>query len=212
VKVPPHVSVPDPLTSQASAPRIDNSIIVVSGLPRSGTSMLMRMIAAGGVPLVLDDVRPADVDNPHGYFEFTPVKALHKPGNKEWLGAAQGKAIKVISFLLPHLPAEYHYKIIFIRRNLKEVLASQKKMLEHRGEPGGVASDDEMASTFAAHLTLVQNLLATRRNCDVLYVDHRQAIEDPAQVASTVNEFLGGRLDAAAMAAEIDRSLHRNRA
>ncbi len=192
--------------------RIGNAVIVVSGLPRSGTSMLMRMLAAGGVPLVVDDLRAPDQDNPHGYFEFTPVKALNKPGDKQWVAAAQGKAIKVISFLLPHLPDPYTYKIIFIRRRLPEVLASQKKMLQHRGEPADATPDDTMAAMFTAHLARVEALLAARPNCDVLYVEHRQALEAPARVAAAIAEFLGGGFDTAAMAAEIDTSLHRNRA
>lgn len=174
--------------------------------------MLMRMLSAGGVPLVVDDLRAPDQDNPHGYFEFAPVKALHKPGDKAWLGQARGKAIKIISYLLPHLPEGYHYKIIFMQRRLPEVLASQKKMVERQGKPTGAVSDEALAATYTAHLTNVQNLLAARGNCDVLYVDHRSAIEAPEQAATRIRDFLGEALDTAAMAAEIDTSLHRNRA
>ena len=174
--------------------------------------MLMRMLSAAGVPLVVDELRPPDEDNPHGYFEFTPVKALNKPGDKQWVTQAQGKAIKVISFLLPHLPDDYHYKIIFLKRRLAEVLASQKKMVARRGTPTGDISDEAMASTFTTHLAQVQKLLSTRSNCEVLYIDHRDALETPDQVAGAIASFLGEPLDTAVMAAEIDQKLHRNRA
>ena len=174
--------------------------------------MLMNMLSAAGVPLLVDGVRTADEDNPLGYYEFTPVKAMDDAGDKGWIGEARGKAIKIVSFFLPHLPEEYHYKILFIKRSLPEVLASQKKMLQRRGEAPSEISDMQMAGIFAAHLTKVQNLLAKRANCDVLYVEHRQAIEAPAQVAAAINDFLGGHLDTAAMTAVVDHQLHRNRA
>lgn len=174
--------------------------------------MLMHMLSAAGVPLVVDGVRAADEDNPQGYYEFTPVKALDEPGDKEWIAEARGKAIKIVSFFLPQLPEAYQYKILFIKRSLPEVLASQKKMLQRRGEAAGDLSDDQMAGIFAAHLTKVQNLLARRVNCDVLYVEHREAINAPAHVAAAINDFLGGQLDTAAMTAVVDNRLHRNRA
>jgi hypothetical protein len=173
--------------------------------------MLMGMLSAGGVELVVDGVRTADEDNPKGYHELEQVKALDKPGDRTWLGATQGKALKIISFLLPHLPDAYDYKIIFMRRNLPEVLASQQKMLERRGEASGDVSDDEMAEMFAAHLTKIEGLLARRDNCDVLYVEHRDAVNQPSAVAESINEFLGGHLDTRAMTAVVDPQLYRNR-
>ena len=173
--------------------------------------MLMGMLSAGGVALMVDGVRTADEDNPKGYHELERVKALDKPGDRTWLGAAQGKTLKIISFLLQHLPDTYDYKIIFLRRNLPEVLASQQKMLQRRGENAGDVSDDEMARMFAAHLTKVEALLARRDNCDVLYVEHRDTVDDPASVAEAINEFLGGHLDTRAMTAVVDPQLYRNR-
>ena len=202
----------NPVTSTIRPPALDDSVIIVSGLPRSGTSMLMNMLSAAGVPLLVDGVRTPDEDNPQGYYEFTPVKAMDEHSDKKWIAEARGKAIKIVSFFLPHLPEEHRYKILFIRRSLPEVLASQKKMLQRRGEAAGDISDSQMAGIFAAHLTKVQNLLAKRANCEVLYVEHRQAIEAPAQVAAAINDFLGGRLDTAAMTAVVDHQLHRNRA
>ena len=174
--------------------------------------MLMGMLAAGGVPLVVDGVRTADEDNPKGYHELEKVKALDKPGDRTWLADARGKALKIISFLLPDLPDDYDYKIVFLRRHLPEVLASQTKMLERRREPPGDVSDEEMARLFSSHLTKIEALLGERENCDVLYVEHRQTLEDPTQTAEAINQFLGGTLDTAAMAAVVDPLLYRNRA
>src|SRR5215211_4239024 len=125
-------------------------VILVSGLPRSGTSMMMRMLAEGGLPILTDELRRADDDNPEGYFELEVVRQL-KEGNAAWLERANGKAVKVISALLEYLPENYRYKIIFMERDPRETLASQKKMLEHRGQPSQL-KDDEMEQQFQTHL------------------------------------------------------------
>ena len=187
-------------------------IIIVSGLPRSGTSMLMRMLAAGGIELVVDGLRTADADNPKGYYELERVKDLDKTTDTSWLADTRGKGLKVISFLLQHLPPTYDYKVIFLRRSLPEVLASQQKMLDRRGEPPGETSDADMADLFTAHLQKVETQLANRADCDVLYVEHRRAVSEPAVVAGQIGQFLGGDLDVEAMAAAVDTALYRNRA
>ena len=187
-------------------------IVVVSGLPRSGTSMLMRMLSAGGLELLVDGIRTADDDNPNGYFELERVKDLDKPGDTSWLSEARGKGVKVISALLPHLPAIYDYKILFLRRSLPEVLASQRKMLERRGEAADADGDEDLAAHFTAHLRRIEAQLAARSHCDVLYVDHRRAVADPAAVAAEVGAFVGGDLDVTAMAGAVDARLYRNRA
>ena len=173
--------------------------------------MLMGMLAAGGLETVADGVRQADADNPKGYYELEQVKELDKGGDTSWLDDARGKCLKVISFLLQHLPSTHHYKIVFVRRNLREVLASQRKMLKHRGESGGDAGDEEMAKMFAAHLVRMERRLATRPNCEVLYVDHRATLNSPGDVATQVNRFLGNRLDVEKMAGAVDDQLYRNR-
>ena len=187
-------------------------IVVVSGLPRSGTSMLMRMLSAGGLDLVVDGIRTADDDNPNGYFELERVKDLDKPGDASWLAEARGKGVKVISALLPHLPADYDYKVLFLRRRLPEVLASQRRMLERRGESLDAVSDDDMTAHFTAHLRRLEAQLAARPHCDVLYVEHRRAVSEPSAVAAEVGAFVGRDLDVAAMAGAVDASLYRNRA
>ena len=192
--------------------RSADPVVVVSGLPRSGTSMLMGMLAAGGLPLVTDGVRRADTDNPNGYYELEQVKELDKATDRSWLGDARGKGLKVISFLLQHLPDTYDYKILFVNRSLPEVLASQKKMLQRRGEAPGEADDDEMATLFEAHLRKVETQLASRPNCDVLYVEHRETLNAPGKVADEINRFLGDRLDVEAMTQVVDEQLYRNKA
>ena len=174
--------------------------------------MLMDMLDAGGVPLMADGLRAADQDNPKGYHELERVKSLDKPGDKSWVAGTRGKGLKIISFLLQYLPDDCDYKIVFLRRGLPEVLASQKKMLARRGESVDDVSDEEMARMFAAHVTKVEGWLAQRPNFDVLYVDHRNTVDDPAQVAAAINRFLGGHLDTDAMAAVVDPQLYRNRA
>ena len=125
-------------------------VTVVSGLPRSGTSMMMRMLEAGGMEPVTDDLRTADEDNPKGYYEFERVKDLER--DQAWLEDARGRFVKVISMLLRHLPSGHRYKIIFMRRKMEEILASQRQMLVRRGEWPDRVSDARMAEMFAKHL------------------------------------------------------------
>ena len=172
----------------------------------------MSMISAGGLEEVVDGVRQADDDNPRGYHELEAVKDLDKNGDTAWLDDAHGKVVKIISFLLQHLPATHHYKIVFVRRSLQEVRASQQKMSDRRGASGGDAADAEMARVFAAHLSKIERQLAARKNCEGLYVEHRAAVTQPAAVAERVNAFLGGSLDVEKMSGVVDSQLYRNRA
>ena len=174
--------------------------------------MLMGMLAAGGMETLADGVREPDEDNPRGYHELEQVKRLEKGGDSAWVAGAHGKCVKVISFLLRHLPVGQHYKIVFVRRNLQEVLASQRQMLERRGERPGDVGDPQMEKMFAAHLSRVERELAERDNCEVLYVEHRTAIASPRTVAEQVSRFLDGRPDVDGMAAAVDPRLYRNRA
>jgi hypothetical protein len=135
------------MVSQISRAQQDNYIVVVSGLPRSGTSMMMKMLQAGGIGIMTDNLRVADENNPKGYYEFERVKQLDK-GDNAWVAEAQGKVIKVISYLLEFLPADFHYKVIFMRREMAEILASQRHMLERDGKPGSSANDAQMATLF----------------------------------------------------------------
>ena len=190
--------------------RFGRPIVVVSGLPRSGTSMVMKMLDAAGIEVVSDGLRTADVDNPKGYFEDERVKDLAKADDRSWLREARGKAIKIISFLLKDLPAENRYRVLFVQRSVAEVLASQQKMLGHRGEEDD-AQDGRMEEVYGEHLRTVKFMLGYRRHFETLFVEHRQALNEPTKVAASINDFLGGDLDVAAMAAVVDRSLYRSR-
>jgi len=185
-------------------------ITVVSGLPRSGTSMAMQMLVAGGVQALTDAVRAADDDNPRGYLEFERVKALRD--DKAWVTDALGKCVKVIHLLLPELPPPFSYRVIFMRRGLDEVVRSQAKMLERSGRTGGGLSADRLKAMYEAQLKSVDAWLAAQSNFAVLRVDHADFIRGPHAAATAVDAFVGGGLDVAAMAAAVDPSLHRNRA
>jgi len=184
-------------------------IIVVSGLPRSGTSMMMKMLAEGGLSLVTDSLRSADDDNPNGYFEFERVKQL-ADGNIGWLDGAQGEVVKVISALLEHLPSSHRYKVIFMERAVPEVLASQKKMLAHRKEDAKV-SDAEMEKQFRDHLKAVKYWLARQPNLEVLYVDYNRMMAAPEADCRRVAEFIGVPVDVDRMLSVPNQALYRNR-
>ena len=186
-------------------------IVIVSGLPRSGTSMMMKMLEAGGIPPLTDKIREADNDNPKGYFEFERVKQLDK-GDVAWLPEARGKVVKVISALLKHLPADYEYRIIFMRRNMPEILASQRKMLIRRGENADDMDDAKMAALFEKHLQSTIQWVENQPNISLLYVHYRDMLSDPVPQIKRVNEFLNGRLNEDAMANVVDPNLYRNRA
>lgn len=190
-------------------PNLTDEIIVVSGLPRSGTSMMMKMLAEGGLAVVTDNLRTADEDNPKGYYELEKVKQLDK--DSSWVGECQGKAVKIISMLLKPLPKEYRYKVIFMRRKMDEILASQKQMLVRRGQPTDTIPDAKMAEMFDKHLKDIEAFLAREPHFDCLYISYNDVLENAAENIERVNEFLGGGLDAVAMHRVVDRALHRQR-
>ena len=185
-------------------------VVIVSGLPRSGTSMMMKMLEAGGLPPLTDGEREADVDNPKGYYEYERVKKLDK-GDTEWLVQAQGKVVKVISALLRHLPADNQYKIIFMERHMSEILASQRKMLIRRGEDPDKMDEAQMAALFAKHLQTTLGWLAAQSNIDLLTLHYSDVLTDPETQARRVNAFLDNQLDQMAMALVVDPDLYRNR-
>ena len=186
-------------------------VVLVSGLPRSGTSMAMKMLAAGGLEVVSDGIRAAAEDNPRGSFEDERVKALGESQDKGWLRRARGRAIKVISYLLKDLPADNNYQVIFLRRDLREVLASQTKMLERRSEEGG-ADDAQMLEIFESHLWRVDYLFKHAAHFERLDLRYAEVVAEPRRAAERINAFLGGRLDVDKMVAAVDPQLYRNRA
>ena len=184
--------------------------MIVSGLPRSGTSMMMQMLEAGGIQILSDGERQADDDNPKGYYELEAVKKTKDDAS--WLETAPGKAVKMISQLLLDLPVGREYRVIFMRRDLTEILASQAKMLARRGGGKSADIDDEqMEMLFAKHLTQVMEWLTSQPQMSVIEVWHADAVTKPDQVAAKVADFLGLDLDRSHMVAAVDGGLHRNR-
>lgn len=183
-------------------------ITIVSGLPRSGTSMMMSMLEKGGMEVLTDNIRKADEDNPKGYFEFEKVKKIKE--DSSWLEETRGKVFKMVSMLLYDLPSFYKYKIIFMKRDMAEMLASQRKMLEREGKEGN--ADDGIGELFAKHLKHITGWLELRPNISVLYINYRDIIDDPHRQAKMLNQFLDNRLNVERMITVIDKSLYRNKA
>jgi hypothetical protein len=186
-----------------------NFVTVVSGLPRSGTSLMMQMLAAGGVQVLADGQRAPDQHNPRGYFEFEAVK--HTRTDFSWLTLAEGKAVKVVHLLLPHLPLDRDYRVIFMQRDLFEVIASQRAMLQQQGRPAAAMPDSRLAEVFAKQLDEVRRWLSSNKNFRVLHLQHRDVIDTPLPVAPQIAAFLGGDLDPERMAAAVEPNLYRQR-
>jgi len=184
-------------------------ITIVSGLPRSGTSMLMKMLEAGGMQLLVDNIRTADEDNPKGYYEFERVKKLQH--DQSWLEDAKGKAVKIISELLKHLPQGYTYKVIFMHRKMEEILASQRRMLIRRGESTDEVSDGRLAELYRKHLQWIEAWLDEQPNIEVVAVSYNEVLENPVEHAERINRFLGNTLNVENMVGAVDQTLYRQR-
>ncbi|MGI9629041.1 MAG: sulfotransferase domain-containing protein [Longimicrobiales bacterium] len=185
-------------------------VTVVSGLPRSGTSMMMRVVEAAAVPVLADEIRGADSDNPKGYFEFERVKRL-RDGDATWVEGADGMVVKVISALLEFLPPSSRYKVLFVIRDLDEVMASQRRMLENREEAGAVVDEEELRGLYEAHLTHIRRWLNAQPNFEVLYIDHRRMVTSPEVEVGKVAGFLDSEDRLADMVAAVDPTLYRQR-
>ena len=183
-------------------------VYVVSGLPRSGTSMLMRMLAAGGMPILDDGRRGADPDNPRGYFELEAVKGTARDAS--WIRAAPGKAVKVISYLLPHLPSDLEYRVLFLRRDLAQVVRSQRAMLDRLGA-GLEETDARARGALAEHLAEVESWLDGKPHIRRLGVGHARVLADPRREAERMAAFLDVALDPDAMAGAVEPGLWRQR-
>jgi hypothetical protein len=185
------------------------SIIIVSGLPRSGTSMMMKALKSGGVPILTDNIRKKDQDNPQGYYEFEPVKKTKQ--DSSWLKKAQGKAVKMVYRLLYDLPPDYYYQVIFMQRNIKEVLASQKEMLKRKEkEP---EAEEEMEYLFKKELKKFQNWINKQNNFKLINVNYAAVIKDPVKEFKKVKKFLepGKKINVLKMAQIVDPDLYRIR-
>src|SRR5579872_2343262 len=210
----PAILPPDaaPAATTTGMPPLSESVMVVTGLPRSGTSMVMQMLAAGGVPVLSDELRAADEDNPRGYLEFEPVKNLLK--DSHWLFEARGRAIKIIATLLSALPPGLPCRVILCERDLDEVLDSQARMLLHRHQLQTAPPDRRriLKDEYRRTLEAAKAMLARRPDTQLLVIEHRMTISDALLAAKRINIFLGGGLDAARMAAAVEPTLHRHHA
>jgi hypothetical protein len=184
-------------------------VTIVSGLPRSGTSLMMQMLSAGGLPALTDAVRTADEDNPRGYLEFEPVKQTKV--DPSWLAQAPGKAVKMVHVLLYDLPPNYYYRVVFMMRKIEEILTSQRTMLNRQGKQGASLSIDRLASIFQSQLSQCADWLRKQSNFSVLEINYNELIAKPDASVAALDQFLDGGLDRSAMAAAIDFSLYRAR-
>ena len=190
---------------------LTNTVIIVSGLPRSGTSMMMQMLTAGGVVPLTDSIRKADEDNPEGYYEYEKAKQLDK--DSSWLPEARGKAVKVVAQLLTYLPRipRLNYSVIFMERHIEEVLSSQKSMLKRQKREGARLSNDRLRRIFNHQLQQTKRMLSLRE-IPTLFVDYNKTIEKPEETALRLKEFLGGTMDAKKMSEAVVPALKRQRA
>ena len=184
-------------------------ITTVSGLPRSGTSLIMQMLKQGGMELLTDNVRKADESNPNGYFEYEKVKALQR--DSAWMREAEGKVVKVIAQLLKFLPACFDYKVIFIERDIQEILRSQKKMLEEMGQSIS-SNQDIIKKVFEKQVEETMRWLSSQNNISVLYLKHREVLYHPYATAEEINSFLNQSFKIDLMVQIVDMSLYRQRA
>ena len=187
---------------------MNDVITIVSGLPRSGTSMMMKMLEAGGMDVAVDNIREADEDNPKGYYELEKVKDIKN--DYSWLDNVQGKVVKMVSMLLYELPSTRDYNIIFMQRDIGEILASQRTMLQRKGNRSDI-NEEEMGKLFNRHLEEIENWLAGQKNMRVFYVNYKNVIEDPRNIAQVINHFLNETLNIEKMVETVDRSLYRQR-
>ena len=184
-------------------------IFIVSGLPRCGTSMMMQMLETGGIQVITDHIRQADEDNPHGYYEFEKVKKIKE--DSSWLDGCHGKVFKMVSALLYYLPNSKEYKIVFMKRKMDEMLASQNTMLRRQGRNDAVVSDDEMAKKLDKHLLKIETWLAKQRNFKVIYINYNSVIENALENAKNVAFFLNLPMAIDKMVKVVESSLYRQK-
>ena len=188
---------------------MDEPVIVVSGVPRSGTSLIMQMLATGGVDIATDNIRKADRDNPKGYFEVEKVKKLKSDAS--WLRDIRGKALKIVSPLLYCIPSSLCYKVIFVQRNMQEILDSQNKMYQRLQKETPDIEDAVLAEKFNQHLQQIRDWIRKNNNVECLYVHYSEILGDPLGHSQKIQKFLNRQLDIEAMSSVVDVSLYRNR-
>jgi len=184
-------------------------VVIVSGLPRSGTSLMMQMLEAGGLEVLTDARRSPDEDNPRGYYELEAVKTTST--DPSWLRDAPGRAVKVVEMLLAHLPGDLPCTVLLMDRDLTEVVRSQRAMLERSGRTGAALGDEALITAYCAQRARTLAMLEARDETDVLVVNHGSLLMRTSETCRSVASFVGG-LDAEAMAAVVDPALYRQRA
>lgn len=182
-------------------------VVVVSGLPRSGTSMMMQLLVAGGITAVQDHIREQDSDNPKGYFEFEKVKSLKD--DSSWVKNCSDQCIKVISFHLNNLPDNCHYKVVFMRREMDEIIRSQKKMLVNKKR--STDNMDKLSTIYDKHVREVEVFLKDQQNFDVAYMNYTDVLNHPYKAFKSLCHFLDRRLNQDEMIKVVDPMLYRNR-
>lgn len=183
-------------------------ITIVSGLPRSGTSLMMQILEKGGMEILTDNLRKADESNQKGYYEYEKVKSLMK--DQSWIGEAEGKVLKVVSGLLTFLPDTFDYKIFFMMRDMDEILSSQSKMLDRMGISKKV-DPKILKMTFEKQVRDVKKLLSEKNNIEFLDVSYRDLVMQSDNEISKINDFLGNTLVSEKMSAVIDKNLYREK-
>jgi len=181
-------------------------ITVVSGLPRSGTSLMMQMLNNGGLEILKDDKRKADISNPKGYFEYEPVMSIHK--DNSWLKKSKDKSVKIIAPLLKYLDPQFRYKVIFMKRDLYEIIRSQQIMIGKDPETFSV----KLYNAYHRQLSTIENWKDREPFIELLYIDYKDLLESPEQNINKIEKFLAVNLDTQNMAKAIDKSLYRNKA
>jgi len=184
-------------------------ITVVSGLPRSGTSLMMQMLEKGGMDVLTDDLRKADENNQRGYYEYQKVKSL--PKDSSWISEAEGRAVKIIAQLLFFLPRNFEYRILFMERNMDEIIGSQSKMLENLGTTGADLDPNILIQTFRKQLDQAKAIITQAPNIEWMPVSYNELLEDPTPLAEQVNSFFGGSLSVPDFVSVVDDSLYRTR-
>ena len=184
-------------------------IYIVSGLPRSGTSMMMQMLIEGGLKPYTDNKRAADENNPKGYFEHEAVKNL--AGNKKWLKDLKNKLVKIISHQLFYLPSKYNYKIIFMHRDIKEIILSQTKMLKKSNKKAAEAYPYSLEIQYKKNLSQVMEWANDNYNVSMIVIEYKDTIDSPEIVAGKINEFSDNKLDKNKMFKVVDKNLYRSK-
>ncbi len=206
-----HVSPFGPEGQEIQASGVDSQkfITIVSGLPRSGTSLMMRMLNVGGIPALCDEHRTPDADNPNGYYEFESVKSIENYG--DWIDRAVGHSVKMVYNLLEHLPKDREYRVVFMRRQIDEIIQSQHAMLLRNGIKTEIP-DEEIKELFERVLRQFYSWLPSQTHLKLINVSYNELLSRPASTIAQINRHLGYSLDTEAMAQVIDHSLYRNRA